>query len=177
MKRPSSLTDPRKSGKGCSDSSQNQRSEAQIFKYNNRCFKKFPQKDNWCNHGLFFELDESIMAITYRDTTKIVRFLFQSLELTFENPTKSSHMMSALLCLTCGTKNLGQCDPLSSIATGGSWRDVWKSLSWAGCWLDLRGWDRPTLRGAQCPGEGAGKKMELLEDVPVPLGDFLGSSR
>ena len=123
MKRPSSLTDPRKSGKGCSDSSQNQRSEAQIFKYNNRCFKKFPQKDNWCNHGLFFELDESIMAITYRDTTKIVRFLFQSLELTFENPTKSSHMMSALLCLTCGTKNLGQCDPLSSIATGGSWRD------------------------------------------------------
>ena len=50
MKRPSSLTDPRKSGKGCSDSSQNQRSEAQIFKYDNRCFKKFPQKDNWCNH-------------------------------------------------------------------------------------------------------------------------------
>ena len=51
MKRPSSLTDRRKSGKGCSDSSQNQRSETQIFKYGNRFFKKFARKDNWCNHG------------------------------------------------------------------------------------------------------------------------------
>ena len=161
MKRPSSLTDPRKSGKGCSDSSQNQRSEAQIFKYNNRCFKKFPQKDNWCNHGLFFELDESIMAITYRDTTKIVRFLFQSLELTFENPTKSSHMMSALLCLTCGTKNLGQCDPLSSIATGGSWRDVWKSLSWAELLVGPPRLRLTYSQGCSVPGRRPGKKWSF----------------
>ena len=89
---------------------------------------------------------------------KLCGFCFSPWQLTFENPAKSSHMMSALLCLTCGTKNLGQCDPLSSIATGGSlWDFCFKSLSWAGCWLDLWGWDWPTLRGAQCPGEGREK--------------------